>query len=262
MNTAGRLSATMVRNLASKTYLQGLADIMDAVMSADEYKIRKVYQNKISSMAVPNLVSKFKFDPYYREARTIMEEIRSRLPFFSKGVEPRFNWLGEKDVRQGGFLSDAIFPISFENTKKDKLHQELVNMEQPIKPVPEIKGGLDLTRYKTKDGKSAYQIWNEIIGQSDLREQLEDLVNQKNWDIDYSDNIQFDKLNKLKGSKYVEIMMIVNEIRDEAFEELEGMIFISPKGNKINLEEELEKMKENKQEYKEGAIPTELRGLL
>ena len=261
LNTAGRLGATLVKNLASKTYLQGLADIMDAVMSADERKIRKVYQNKISSMVVPNLVSKFKFDPYYREARTITEEIASRLPFFSKGVEPRFNWLGEKDVRQGGFLSDTIFPINFENTKKDKLHQELVNMKQPIKPVPEIKGGLDLTRYK-KDGKSAYQIWNELIGQSNLRQQLEDLVNQKNWDIDYSDNIQFDKLNKLKGSKVVEIMMIVNEIRDEAFEELEGMNFKSPKGNKINLGDEMEKMRENKQEYKEGAVPEELEAIL
>ena len=40
------------------------------------------------------------------------------------------------------------------------------------------------------------------------------------------------------------------------------MTFISPKGNEITLSEEMDKMKTNKEEYKEGAIPSELEGLL
>ena len=262
MSTTSRIMTTLVKNLASKTYLQGVADLMDAVMTQDPYKVNKVIQAKISSMVVPNLVSKFKFDPYYREARSIREEIMSRLPFFSTMVEPRFNFLGEKDVRQGGFLSDAVFPVTFENTKKDKLHQEIANLKSPIKPPPEIYGGLDLTKYKNKDGKSAYQIWNELIGKSDVREQLEELVNDPNFDKDYTDNIQFDEINKFKGTKIVEIMTIINEIRDDAFDDMASMTFTSPKGNKIILEDEVEKLSDNKQEYKEGALPKELEAIL
>ena len=73
---------------------------------------------------------------------------------------------------------------------------------------------------------------------------------------------QFDSKSKFKGTKIVEIMSILKEYRDEAFEEIEDMTFISPKGNEITLSEEMDKMKTNKEEYKEGAIPSELEGLL
>ena len=253
--------AATVKNIASKTYLQGLHDFMDAVMSQEPWKVERAIKYKIGSY-VPNIVTKFKFDPLYRETRSITEEIRSRLPYFSKNIEPRYNWLGEKDVRQGGFWSDFVFPMLPDKTKKDTLHEKIAELKQARRPLPEIVGGLDLTQYKTKDGKSAYMIWNELLAQTDLRKDLEELVTQKNWDTDYSDNLQFDEINKLKGSKSVEIQNIIDDYMADALDELKDMYFKSPKGNEINLGEELDKMSDNKGDYKGGALPKELEALL
>ena len=57
-------------------------------------------------------------------------------------------------------------------------------------------------------------------------------------------------------------MSIINEYREEALDEILDLEFVSPRGNKIILEDEIEKMKDNKKEYKKGAIPSELEGLL
>ena len=100
------------------------------------------------------------------------------------------------------------------------------------------------------------------LAKTDLRKELEDLVNDPNFDIDYTDNFQFDQRSKFKGTKMVEIMSIINEYREEALDEILDLEFVSPRGNKIILEDEIEKMKDNKKEYKKGAIPSELEGLL
>ena len=57
-------------------------------------------------------------------------------------------------------------------------------------------------------------------------------------------------------------MNIINEYREEALDEILDLEFVSPQGNKIILGDEIEKMQDNKKEYKGGAIPSELEGLL
>ena len=51
----------------------------------------------------------------------------------------------------------------------------------------------------------------KALAKSDLRKELEDLVNDPNFDTDYTDNFQFDQRTKFKGTKIVEIMNIINE---------------------------------------------------
>ena len=57
-------------------------------------------------------------------------------------------------------------------------------------------------------------------------------------------------------------MTLVQEARDDAFSEIEDLTFISPNGNEVTLSEEIDKMKDNKVDYKSGALPSELEGLL
>ena len=197
-----------------------------------------------------------------RETRTVFDEVMNRLPYFSQFVEPKYNWLGEPDIRQGNFWSDAVMPMLPDKLKEDKLHAVISNLKNPINPVPEIYNGVDLTQYKTKTGDSAYILWNEALAKTDLRKELEELVNDPNFDIDYTDNFQFDSRSKFKGTKMIEIMNIINEYREEALDEILDLEFQSPKGNKIILGDEIEKMMDNKKEYRKGAIPEELEGLL
>ena len=127
---------------------------------------------------------------------------------------------------------------------------------------PEIVNGVDLTQYKTANGDSAYRLWNEAIAKTSLRKDLEELVNDPDFDLLYTDNLQFDSRTKFKGTKITEIMTLVQEARDDAFSEIEDLEFTSPNGNKVTLSEEIDKMIDNKADYKSGALPNELEGLL
>jgi hypothetical protein len=261
MGTAALGLKTFTNNIASKTYLELVSNAMDALFDSNPDSLKKVLREKVASMVVPNIVSKFKFDKTMRETRTVGDEIMNRLPFFSKFVEPKYNWLGEPDIRQGNFWSDAVMPMLPERMKEDKLHAVLSNLKNPIMPVPEIYNGVNLTQYKI-GRDSAYRLWNEALAKTDLRKELEELVNDPNFDTDYTDNLQFDRNNKFKGTKIVEIMNIINEYREEAFDEIAELEFTSPTGEKIILLDEIDKMRDNKLEYKRGAIPSELEGLL
>ena len=146
---------------------------MDALFDSNEDSMKKVLRQKVASFVVPNIVSKFKFDNTMRETRTVGDEIMNRLPFFSKFVEPKYNWLGEPDIRQGNFWSDAVMPMLPEGVKEDKLHAVISNLKNPIMPFAEIHNGIDLTQYKAPNGDSAYRILNEKLAQSGLRKELE-----------------------------------------------------------------------------------------
>ncbi len=253
---------TFTNNIASKTYLELISNAMDSLFDSNPESLKKVLRQKVASMVVPNIASKFKFDNTMRETRTVFDEVMNRLPYFSKFVEPKYNWLGEPDIRQGNFWSDAVMPMLPEGVKENKLHAVISNLKNPIMPVPEIYNGVDLKMYKTENGDSAYRLWNEALAKTDLKKELEELVNDPNFDIDYTDNFQFDQRTKFKGTKIVEIMNIINEYREEALDEILDLEFKSPRGNTIILGDEIEKMMDNKKEYRKGAIPSELEGLL
>ena len=253
---------TFVKNIASKTYIKGLSDMMDALMDGSPSKMNKVIKEKMASMIIPNVASKFKFDQVHRSTRTFMDTIAARTPYFSKFVEPRYNWLGEPDIRQGGFWSDLLLPITAEKTKKDKLHEVIANMKQPIAPVAEVINGVDLTQYKLPNGDSAYRVLNENIAKSPLRSMLESLVNDPSFDKNYTDNIFFDEQTKFKGTKTTAIMELINRVRRDELDRIKGMTFKSPNGEEVTLGAELDKMRDNKEMYKKGAPPEALRGLL
>ena len=261
MGTVALGLKTFTNNIASKTYLELISSAMDSLFDSNPESLKKVLRQKVASMVVPNIASKFKFDNTMRETRTVFDEVMNRLPYFSKFVEPKYNWLGEPDIRQGNFWSDAVMPMLPEKLEGDKLHQVISNLKNPIMPVPEIYNGVDLTQYKL-NGDTAYRLWNEALAKTDLRKELEQLVNDPSFETDYTDNFQFDQSSKFKGTKMVAIMSIINEYREEALDEILDLEFVSPRGNKIILEDEIEKMKDNKKEYKKGAIPSELEGLL
>ena len=55
----------------------------------------------------------------------LFDEVMNRLP--SQFVEPKYNWLGEPDIRQN-FWSDAVMPM-LQSVKEDKLHAVISNLK-------------------------------------------------------------------------------------------------------------------------------------
>ena len=51
-------------------------------------------------------------------------------------------------------------------------------------------------------------------------------------------------------------------LRTNQIGNIEDLEFTSPNGNKVTLSEEIDKMRDNTADYKSGALPSELEGLL
>ena len=145
------------------------------------------------------------------------------------------------------------------NEGKKKL-QELKNeIPTPQEIVEKLKAEINSDTCSDKGQEKFLKIYNTL---NDNLTQLEDLVNDPDFDLLYTDNLQFDAKTKFKGTKITEIMTLVQEARDDAFSDIEDLEFTSPNGNKVTLSEEIDKMRDNKADYKSGALPSELEGLL
>jgi hypothetical protein len=75
------LGMGIAKNITSKTWLSGLSDAFDVLSDPERYG-KNYVQRLASSMAVPALLSQTAqaIDPNMRDARTIMDAIKARVP--------------------------------------------------------------------------------------------------------------------------------------------------------------------------------------
>lgn len=84
--TAGKGLIATVKQLGSKSYLQGLTEFLDALNNPDR-NTEKLAKSLAASFA-PNLIAKMGDDPYQREARTPMEAVRRKSPVTLRNSTP------------------------------------------------------------------------------------------------------------------------------------------------------------------------------
>jgi hypothetical protein len=82
---------------------------------------------------------------------------------------------------------------------------------EPLGTKQGYNGNIDLTKF-TKDGKNAYVRWNEIIGSSNLRKELEQFIGSKFYDTLLKDKPIDETLN-YKSSKATQIKKIINRYK-------------------------------------------------
>ena len=215
------------KNLTSKTYLKGISDLIDLVQSGDENKVDRILKSKVGSF-VPNIVKKLAGDPYYREVRTYTDSILAGLPYFNSQLEPKYDYKGEKVERVGSYLDNLVSPISLGKDKNDALADEIARLDVRFTPPDEkvgTLGNIDLTKFKTKDGKTAYLKMNELIGTMELgkppktlRQRLTTLINSKEYKGKSDPMKGFDITSQ--GGKVIEIQKILLIYRKQALKEL------------------------------------------
>ena len=177
--------SAMAKNLTSKTYLQGLTNILEA-SSGDTSKIAAALGATAGGF-VPSIVAGQvgAVDPYMREIRGVLDRIATRVPGLSATLAPRRNLLGEKVKRPSstGFTAlDAWLPTRVSQITDDIIGQEVAALKFGFN-VPGLSvRGVDLTDPAyTVDGQDAYDRYTELSGQvkiggRDLRQALRVLI--------------------------------------------------------------------------------------
>lgn len=164
-------------NLSSKTYLTGLSETLKALTQPDVYG-SKFLQNRASAV-VPNFFAKYAEagDDSMREARSILDAIKRRIPGMSNELAPRRNVLGEVVTPTPGFLpfvdtqrpglanqfSRMASPANASRLVNDDVKLEMARLRVAFSPPSAKMDGIDLTTIE-KGGRDAYDRYQELTG--------------------------------------------------------------------------------------------------
>lgn len=206
------MGAALMRNLTSKTYFRGLADILDAATQPDK-KFAHFWNNRVGSHVptafnqVAGLVGAG--DDTMREVRSAMDAIYARTPGLSETLAPRRNLLGEPIHYPPAFGPDSVSPFAMSKDLGDSVKAELARLSFGFK-MPSEKighaGNIDLTKYKNEKGQDAYDRLLELRsierkGRYTLKEKLaNEIESQRYQDLpDGTDEYSSLKLKRVQA---------------------------------------------------------------
>ncbi len=142
---AAMITMSLAKNLTSKTYLRGVNDLIKAIDDPDRFGRRWV--NGLAGTVIPTGLAQIARlqDPTFREARSMLDTIRSRIPGFREELSPRLSPFAKPIVSQGAAGPDIISRVFRSKIKNDPVVKELLRLDViPRRPKRKV-GGIQLT---------------------------------------------------------------------------------------------------------------------
>lgn len=139
-------------NVINKTYMQGLASaiaVMNQVspeIGADK-GLRFLKKFAVSLIPFTSLVGQLEriSDPTLRATRDLTDEIRARIPGYSKDLPPRRNLWGEPIILSGALGPDIISPIYTSFETDSAIDHEIVRLKLPLSMPSKTISGVELS---------------------------------------------------------------------------------------------------------------------
>lgn len=110
-NVMSVIGIALVKNLSSKTYLQGLAQFMDVISDPDKNALN--YVESFGASFVPTIANSLRkdIDPVTRDAITFVEQLQNKLPIASKSLPIAHDILGEPTMNPKPVVANVAFPM-------------------------------------------------------------------------------------------------------------------------------------------------------
>ena len=172
---AALVAASVISNLASKTWLSGLTDAVDAIKDPERYGGNWI--DRLTGAVVPTGVAQIArtIDPTMRETEGTLETLTSRVPGASKGLFPKRDVWGRPIEKEGGVGPDIVSPIWTTTDRKDPLTLEALRVGAKISPPLRTIAGEKMSaenydRYQEVTGELARKWVGELIASPSYRE--------------------------------------------------------------------------------------------
>jgi hypothetical protein len=175
---ATAMTYAMAKNLSSKSYFNGVVELVNA-LSQPDHKIQ-AFLNNFAGSWVPAIVAKGDDDPYMRECKTMVDAMTRRVPGLSDKLPPVRNILGEPVNVPSGWLpfgagdnaaARMLSPFALSKELPDAADQELANLQYGFtKPSPTLPGSrMDLRMFHHPEtGQDAFDRYQELTGQTQI----------------------------------------------------------------------------------------------
>ena len=218
--------SALSRNLVSKTYLKGLADFMEVLTSDDTSKWKNYKNSKIGSF-YPNVFAKLVNDPFYKDTKTILDEVKKRTGVGE--VEDKYDFRGNK-LKMGGTEKMRLFnglfnPFTYSEEIDDPVASEILRLGVNMPMMRDtLRGDIDLTLFKSGNGQTAYNKQMELLGKVkisglSLDERLRNVINSDYYNR-LSDPVSLDNNNKDEGTKARYLKQIIKSYHTAVEEEI------------------------------------------
>lgn len=178
------LVASIMGNLANKTWLSGVSDMIGTIEDP-ERNADRMMQRLAGSLAVPTGASQVArvLDPTARKTETMGDAVQARIPGLTDGLMPKRDVWGREIVSEGGVGPDIISPIYTSTAKDDPVNQELAKAGVSIGLPQRRVGGVELSpedydRYHAVSGQRAYSGISQLV-RSERWRSLDDEGKQK-----------------------------------------------------------------------------------
>jgi hypothetical protein len=130
---AAMIVTAISKNIMSKTWLRGLSEVVTALDDPDRYGER--WWAKFAGTIVPTGIAQVErvLSPEMEAVNSAMDQIKSRIPGFSKDLPVRRNLWGEPILLEGGLGPDIISPIYTSKRRESPIDKELFELRIPIR---------------------------------------------------------------------------------------------------------------------------------
>jgi hypothetical protein len=179
---ATQVAVAIAKNLNNKSYLSGLINAVGA-MAEPGRRMESFFKGLAGDFVPTVLQQSFNNDPHLREARSVVDAMRRKMPGLSENLDPQRNVLGEKQYIPPSYGPDWMSPITdtlhpggaqplteeWKRTPQVDVYDELARQtflhNSPLKAAPTRMYGVDLTRYQAITGFTAADRFAELAGE-------------------------------------------------------------------------------------------------
>ncbi len=174
ISLAAAISGSIAKNYTSKTFIQGFSQLNDAI--SDPGRFGEKFIKNLTGSVVPTISAGItrSVDPEMREAKTIIDTVRSRIPGISEGLPSKLSIWGEPVERAGTSATRFLSPMEISGKKGTPIDDELVRLKLNLGMPSKHIGKLELTdeeyrKYVIEAGQKSKKASNSLIQRFDYQ---------------------------------------------------------------------------------------------
>lgn len=172
---AALVTASVSRNLTSKTWLRGPVEFAQMLNDTDRYG--EPYASRMLGTIVPTGVAQYARtqDPYLRETELLLDGIKDRVPGYRETLAIRRDVFGEPIKSEGGLGPDLFSPIYTRQARSDPTMAEMLRLELYPGRLEKKIGGVDLLPeewdyYSAASGQTVKRYMDAVVKHPDFKE--------------------------------------------------------------------------------------------
>jgi hypothetical protein len=175
LTSGAHLQHAITQNILDESFMRGVSDLVKAVEDPGRYG--EAYLRNTLSSFVPFSVGMNQMarasDPYSRQARTVMDSIKNKIPGLSETLLPRRDIWGEPMPSRDALVRAGITAIYETQISRDPVNQAMIRLGiHPAQPTRKIRN-VDLT-------DEQYDDYSRIAGRL-TKQRLDAFVKSPDW---------------------------------------------------------------------------------